>query len=187
MSDITDEIIMNAAKGDHDAFESIYRAHSKFVYNVAWRIVNTREMAEDVTQEVFITIYRKLANFQFRSSLKTWIYRTAINTAINYSKKMSRIKGKTTEYHEQIHSVSVLSAAHDASDKEHNEQLVSELLGALNEDQRACVVLRNIEDLSYQQIAEALNININTVRSRLSRAREAILNLRKEVIKNEVS
>lgn len=186
MSEISDEIIKSAAGGDQNAFESIYRMFSKFVYNVAWRIVSTHDAAEEVTQEVFITVYRKLENFRFRSSFKTWIYRIAINTAINYSKKMSKYKQQSIEYEEQKHSPAVSSGAEDASNKEHNENLISTLLNALNEDQRACVVLRNIEGLSYQEIADTLSININTVRSRLSRAREAILQLRKEVIKNEV-
>ena len=71
-------------------------------------------------------------------------------------------------------------------EKEQQEKVISTLLKALNPDQRACVVLRSIEGLSYQEIAESLNININTVRSRLKRARETLLALRKEMVQNEL-
>jgi len=186
MENISENIIEKAAVGDQEAFESIYRAFSKFVYNVAWRIVSKHEDAEEVTQEVFLIVYRKLNTFRFQSTLKTWIYRVTINTAVNYAKKSSRIKSKTTEYDEQIHCAGVLGETEVNVDKEHNEKLIVVLLNTLTLDQRTCMVLRNIEGLSYQEIADALNININTVRSRLSRGREALLQLRKEVIKDEV-
>jgi len=186
MENIFDDIIKKAAGGDQEAFESIYRSFSKFVYNVAWRIVSKHEDAEEVTQEVFLIIYRKLNTFQFKSLLKTWIYRVTINTAVNYAKKLTKVKSKTTEYNEQIHCAGVLGDIETQMDKEQNENLISALLNTLTLDQRTCMVLRNIEGLSYQEIADALSININTVRSRLSRGREALLQLRKEVIKNEV-
>jgi len=179
MVNISDEIIVNAAQGDQDAFESIYRAFSKFVYNIAWRIVSTHEDAEEVTQEVFITVYRKLNMFRFQSSLKTWVYRITINTAISYSKKMSSTKNRTMEYNDQIHSVGALGDAVQKIDKEQNEIFISQLLDALTPEQKTCMVLRNIEGLSYQEIADTLQININTVRSRLSRGREALLQFRK--------
>ena len=187
MDSISENIIEKAAGGDQEAFELIYRAFSKFVYNVAWRIVSKHEDAQEVTQEVFLTVYRKLNTFQFKSSLKTWIYRVTINTAMNYAKKLSKTKNKTTEYNEQIHCAGVLGETEVNVDKEHNEKLIKALLNTLTLDQRTCMVLRNIEGLSYQEIADALSININTVRSRLSRGRETLLQLRKEVIKNEVS
>ena len=186
MENISDDVIERAAGGDQDAFELIYRSFSKFVYNVAWRVVSRREDAEEVTQEVFLTVYRKLSSFKFQSTLKTWVYRVTINTALNYAKKLSKVKNKTTEYNEQIHCAGVLGEAEAIVDKEHNEKLVKVLLNTLTSDQKICIVLRNIEGLSYQEIAATLNININTVRSRLSRGREALLQLRKEVIQNEV-
>jgi len=184
---VSDDIIKRAAEGDQNAFESIYRASAKFVYNVAWRIVSRHEDAQEVTQEVFLTVYRKLNIFRFESSFKTWIYRVTINTAINYSKKQAKVRNKTTEFNEQMHCASVLGETNQNIDKEHNEKLVAVLLNTLTSDQKACMILRNIEGLSYQEIADVLNININTVRSRLSRGREALLRLRKEVVKNELS
>ena len=121
MEHISENIIEKAAGGDQEAFESIYRAFSKFVYNVAWRIVTRHEDAEEVTQEVFIIVYRKLNTFQFKSTLKTWVYRVTINTAMNYAKKLSKVKNKTTEYNEQIHCAGVLGDVETQMNKEQNE------------------------------------------------------------------
>jgi len=100
MQDITGNIIIRASEGDIDAFEMIYREYLDFVSNVAFRVVNTREDAEEVTQEVFLNIYRQLKYFRFESSLKTWIYRITVNTAINYSKKESKHQYEIAGYME---------------------------------------------------------------------------------------
>jgi len=168
------------------AFEDVYKASSSFVYNVALRVVNNREDALEVAQEVFMTIYHKLKDFRFESSFKTWVYRITVNNAINLAKKNSRVK--TVPYedsfgphagHSQLFGEgAVLNEAQTRMDQEHQSQLVENLLAELNPDQRACVVLRNIQGLSYEEIAQTLNININTVRSRLKRSREKLLSLR---------
>ena len=83
MQDIAKEIITSAAGGDIDAFERIYKVYSSYVNTIAFRIVGNREDAEEVTQDVFVRVYRSLARFEFKSSFKTWIYRIATNSAIN--------------------------------------------------------------------------------------------------------
>lgn len=179
MEEISKDILVRASQGDIQAFEEVYKASSSFVYNVALRVVNNREDASEVTQEVFMIIYDKLKNFRFESSFKTWVYRITANYAINFAKKNSR--RKTVSYEEAFGAGAVTSEAEAHMDQEHQNDIVANLLGEINPDQRACVVLRNIEGLSYQEIAKALNININTVRSRLKRAREKLLTLRKVV------
>lgn len=176
MEDISEDILVRASQGDLRAFEDVYKASSSFVYNVALRIVHNREDAREVAQEVFIIIYNKLKSFRFESSFKTWAYRITANCAINFAKKSSRTK--TVPYEEALGASAVGSEAKAHMDQEHQSYLVGNLLGAINPDQRACVVLRNIEGLSYQEIARVLNINVNTVRSRLKRAREKLLALR---------
>lgn len=179
MQDIADDIIRKAAAGDMQAFEAIYQATSAFVYNVALRVTGNREDAEDVTQEVFLTMHHKLGEFRFQSSLKTWAYRITVNAAINASKKRSR--GATVAIDDVPFEGAVESAVHAAADREANEGLVNALLDSLNEDQRACVTLRSIEGLSYEDIARVLGVNINTVRTRLKRAREKMMEMRKKV------
>ena len=177
MSDISNELILKAAGGDMAAFETIYKASSGFVYNIALRVTNNRDDADEVTQDVFVKIFNSLKDFGFRSSFKTWIYRIAANTAINRAKSASRRGRGTVEYDPAIHDVQAPDAAHVSPDSEEAKAKVARLLDALDPDQRAVLVLREIEELDYRAIADTLKININTVRSRLKRAREKLIAL----------
>ena len=179
MHDIAEDVLIQAAQGDLQAFETVYKTTSSFVYNVAYRVIGNKEDAQEVTQEVFLTIHHKLKDFRFESSFKTWVYRITVNQAINMSKKNANIRNKTVTFDENINPPSVDADVRVQMEKEHNDQLIEGLLNAINPDQRACVVLRNIEGLRYEEIAETLKININTVRTRLKRAREKMLSLKK--------
>ena len=179
MEEIDKDTLIRASQGDRQAIEDVYKASSSFVYNVALRVVNNREDALEVAQEVFMVIYHKLKDFRFESSFKTWVYRVTANYAINFAKKLSRVK--TVPFEEDFGEGAVVNEAPAQMDQDHHKQLVENLLGQLNPDQRACVVLRDIQGLSYEEIAQALNININTVRSRLKRSREKLLSLSKQV------
>lgn len=186
MQEISPEILTKASQGDLDSFEQIYKITAGFIYGVAFRVVHNKEEAEEVAQEVFLTIYHKLKTFRFEASFKTWVYRITMNCAINHSKKMSREKQGRMEYDENLFPGKESVQGEVENRQGYQEELVQSLLGKLNPEQKACVVLRNIEGLSYQEIADVLKININTVRSRLKRARESLMHLRKEVIRNEM-
>ena len=178
MDIIPEEIMQKASDGDREAFEALYRLTAGFVYNVALRIVNNREDAQEVVQEVFMIIHQKLNMFRRESSFKTWVYRITANYAVNFSKARSR--QKFVALNEELTTAPAESEVPEA-DQEVQDQNIEKLLSCVNPEQRACVVLRSIEGLSYQEIAEALDININTVRTRLKRAREKMLSLRKKV------
>lgn len=187
MQDIPEDIITKASKGNMRAFEEIYKVASGFVYSVVLRITNNPDDAQEVTQDVFITIYKNLKKFQLRSSFKTWVYRVAVNTAINTYKKISKEMHRRDNYDIAIEKQCYSQTTEVALERKDNERVLASLLNILNPDQRACIVLRAIEGLSYKEISEALKININTVRSRLKRAREALLAYRKSgVVKNEL-
>lgn len=179
MENIPREIIEQAQAGNIDAFESIYRAAASFVYNVAFKITNNRQESQEVAQDVFLKIYRKLKDFEFRSSLKTWIYRITANTALNAYKRVSREINSRGDFESVVNtqdaSVDTKQSLLEQEERKEEKKYLESLLNMLNPEQRMCIVLREIEGLSYQEIADALNININTVRSRLKRAREALL------------
>lgn len=187
MENISTDILVAAAEGNMNAFEQIYKAASGFVYNIALRITNNGNDAEEITQDVFLKIYKNLKRFRFRASFRTWVYRIAVNTAISsYRKKIGEVR-RRGDYDLALKTEAVASEVRSNADKEYNSSLVSRLLGILSPEQRACIVLREMEDLSYKEIARILKININTVRSRLKRARETIIaHGQKEVILNEL-
>ncbi len=162
--------------GDIESFEKLYRDTAGFVYNVAYRMVHSHQDAEEITQEVFLKVYRKLKYFRGRSAVKTWLYRITVNCAINRLNKASRERKKRDIYQADLNSRGAYSEPESASGD--GEKTIQPLLKALNPDQRACVVLRNIEGLSYLEIAKALNIGVNTVRTRLLRARRKLLELK---------
>jgi RNA polymerase sigma-70 factor (ECF subfamily) len=181
MITIPEETIKEAAGGDMAAFEEIYKASRGYVFSVAYRITGTRHDAEEVTQDVFLKVYKKLGSFAFKSAFSTWLYRIAANTAINLYKKSSKERKRTCIFDEEIdpgnYGEEKENDFQEAERKQENEKLVRSMLGQLPEGQRACVVLKDIEGLKYEEIASALGINLNTVRSRLSRAREKLISV----------
>jgi RNA polymerase sigma-70 factor (ECF subfamily) len=177
MQEIERELITKAGRGDRDSFREIYQRASGYVYTLAYRVTNTKHDAEEVTQDVFLKIHHSLNSFKFESSFKTWLYRIAVNTALNHAKKRSRVTTREVEeVFENPATVTQPDAAKglEAGETEHQLKI---LLDQLNPDQRACIVLREIEGVDYQGIANSLGININTVRSRLKRARETLMAL----------
>lgn len=182
MQDIEKELISRASEGDMEAFRTIYERASGFVYSLAYRVVRRKHDAEEVTQDVFLKIHQGLGSFKFEASFKTWLYRVAVNTALNHVKRMNRMASREVEQEEGVAAAVQESGARKGLEASETEEKLKLLLDRLNPDQRACIVLREIEGLDYQAIAESLGININTVRSRLKRAREALVALGKKEV-----
>ncbi len=177
MKDIPEEIISKAAEGDTEAFRSLYEETADMVYAVALRVSHSKEDAEEISQEVFLKVYSHLKQFKYKSSFKTWIYRITMNAAINFAKKNAKWK-KTFSFDESFFEEDKMMLSDDYHQQK--EQKIQELLSWLNPDQRACMLLRVVEGLSYKEIAEILQVNINTVRTRLIRARKALLLYKKK-------
>ena len=180
MAEITNETIRLASAGDRAAFALLYEAFAGMTLNVAFRIVGDMPLAEEVVQDVFLRVHRKLDQFSFRSSLKTWIYRIAVNTALNARSRTKREQEKQAGFLERAKQELMTTQPAPEPDS-HPLDRVQEMLDLLSPEQRACIVLRSIEQLSYQEIADVLEININTVRTRLKRAREILLARQTEV------
>ena len=175
MQDLSKDVISRAAKGDIDAFKEIYMSMNSFVYNVAFRVSGNTEDAKEITQDVFIKLYNKLNSFMFQSSFKTWVYRITANTAINTAKKAQKHRNNAISYDDDLRLKQQVEQKSSFQAEHAGPQLLERLLGPLDPDQRACISLRSIEGLSYKQISEALNVNINTVRTRIKRARELMI------------
>ena len=173
MNDIAVDILERASAGNIEAFEEIYKLTSSFVYNVALKVTRNQANAEEVTQDVFMKIYRSLKDFQFRSTFKTWVYRITVNTAINHYRKYSKEEKARVDYD------SVIESLPDNRPEEINQSdsrvRLNALLDRLSPEHKTCLILREIEGLSYEEMAGTLNIPLNTVRTRLKRARQALL------------
>lgn len=172
--DVSPELIAKAGNGNMAAFEEIYRKTSGFVFNVAVRITGKHADAEDVVQEVFVKMYSSLKQFAGRSSCRTWLYRITVNTAISRYRKNAQEAAKMKKYENHIETQPVPETP-DLAIQSEKADAVAALLAKLDPDQRSCVVLRDIEGRPYAEISEILHIPLNTVRSRLSRARETLL------------
>ncbi|MFH0918509.1 MAG: RNA polymerase sigma factor [Candidatus Omnitrophota bacterium] len=175
MHDIALDVLERASAGNIDAFEEIYKATSSFVYNVALRVTRNSANAEEVTQDVFMKIYRNLKGFGFRSTFKTWVYRITVNTAINHYRKSYKEEKDRVDYDNVIESLPDNRPAREGINQSDNQARLNALLDKLSPEHKSCLILREIEGLSYREISGALNIPMNTVRSRLKRARQALL------------
>ncbi|MBI4753333.1 sigma-70 family RNA polymerase sigma factor [Candidatus Desantisbacteria bacterium] len=176
MSKISSEILTQASIGDIKAFEQVYKEFSGFVYNISLKITGNSHDAEEVTQDIFMKIYHKLKTFRFCSSFKTWVYRIAVNTAINYQRSSIKKESQRVDFETIALTVSDDKAtAEDNIIKQEDSAQLDSLLQALKPEHRVCLILREIEGLNYREIANILEIPVNTVRSRLKRAREALM------------
>ena len=175
LHDIAPDVLERASNGDMVAFEEIYKAFSSFVYNISLRITHSSADAEEATQDVFMKIYRNLSKFEFRSAFRTWVYRIAVNTAINRYRRSRREETGRVDYESVSQTLASSHSAVEELMEKDNESRVNRLLEVLNPRQKACLVLRELQGLSYREIADTLRIPLNTVRTRLKRARQVLL------------
>ncbi len=180
-------IVAELKAGSEDAYSWLIAQYHQPIYSLVYRILDDPTDAADTTQEVFIKIYRGIKRFNSESSLKTWIYRIALHEASNHRRWFFRHKAKEAsieagpETEEHIHPVGLKDTLVDDSESPfdtvfHSEvsTKVEEELKTLQEPYRTTVILRDIEELSYEQIAEITETSLGTVKSRLVRGREAL-------------
>ncbi len=170
------DLAQRHAYGDATAFEEVYQRYLGMVYNLALRMSGSPEQAEDLTQEIFIRVYRHLARFNGRSSLKTWTYRVAVN---HCRSKLGRKVWPTQPLAEenQGQGAHLVDGRRGPEDKVLAIDAASRVglaLKQLKPKFREAVVLRDLEGLTYEEIADILKIRIGTVRSRIARGRDRL-------------
>lgn len=180
MQPLPKELLIAASEGRAGAFERIYRATADYVYSIALRITGDRADAEEVAQDVFLKVHRCLGGFRFEAAFTTWLYRITVNRAVSASRKRSRRRARLVPFDDAIGVEDPRDQTREVIEREGDRARVRTMLEALNPDQRACIVLREMEGMRYDEIAAALRLKINTVRSRIRRAREALVALAKE-------
>lgn len=157
------------------AFGELYSSYSDRVFNTSFRVVGNAADAADVTQDVFLTVFRKIGEFQFSSRFFTWIYRITVNLSIDRRRRGQSAPGLVLEGGGEANVLNSLpdeeAASPDAwADREFLEGKVQKSIERLSPKLRAIVVLRYIEGLAYGEIAEVMGCSIGTVKSRLNRA-----------------
>jgi RNA polymerase sigma-70 factor (ECF subfamily) len=173
------DLIKQIKKGDPSAFEAIVRKYEDKIYNLCRYMLRDPEDAQDAAQDVFLKAYRALKDFRPDSSLYPWIYRIAVTTCIDYRRKSRRERSRSEPLNEVLPSAEPFPESLYAS-KEITEAL-DLALQKLPEKLRGAIVLREIEELSYEEIAQVLHTSPGTVKSRISRAREQLRHLLKKI------
>jgi RNA polymerase sigma-70 factor (ECF subfamily) len=177
---IDQKLVVRVQKGDKTAFDLLVRKYQHKVAKLVSRYVRDRREVEDVTQEAFIKAYRAIGGFRGESAFYTWLYRIAVNTAKNYLESQSR---RPPGSDMEIEGAELIESGEGLRDQATPERqmltneiasTVHRVLEHLPPDLRTAITLREIEGMSYEEIAEVMDCPIGTVRSRIFRAREAI-------------
>lgn len=170
------KLIERASGGDPSAFNRLMEAHERRMYAVALRMCFNREDAQDCLQEAMLRIYRSISGFKGQSSFATWVYRITMNTCLD---ELRRKKNKQNTSLDSLLDTGWSPTDEGASPEKQaiqseTQRYLHEAIRSLPEDMRSAIVLRDIQGLSYEEIAQALDINVGTIKSRISRGREKL-------------
>jgi RNA polymerase sigma-70 factor (ECF subfamily) len=175
-----DELICRLRTCEEAAYEELIARFHQPVYNLAFRLLNDSSDAADAVQEVFLKVFRNVGHFRNQSSLKTWVYRITVNEAHNQRRWFFRHRSREVGLDDEAENGRGRAVADSAQspfdyafDRE-KQVLIENALARINPLFREVVVLRDIEDLSYEEIADVLQISLGTVKSRILRGRDAL-------------
>jgi RNA polymerase sigma-70 factor (ECF subfamily) len=184
---VEDEVLIQRWRlGDTGAFDRLVGKYEGRIYNLILKMCSNPDTAAELTQDTFVKIIENIEDFESRSSFYTWAFRIAVNLTLNYRKRKATVgftsmDAPAAAFDEQAKGA--LSAVllddktptpADVAENRELCELVQQAIGKLDDDQRAIVVLRDIEGMDYAQIADVLAIELGTVKSRLARARSAL-------------
>ena len=164
-----DEFMKKLVKGDEKAFERLVRENQNRVYAVCLNMLKNPHDAQDAAQDAFIKAFRSIRSFKAESKIETWLTKIAVNTCLD----MLRSRKETVDIDDQ-YDLAGGETPESEFERSSRREAVRAALSRLPAEFRAVVILKYVEDRSYEEIAEVLNINVNTVRTRLFRAREKI-------------
>ena len=174
-------LVERVQRGDKHAFELLVLKYQRKIMRLLSRLIHDPAEAEDVAQDAFIKAYRAIPQFRGESAFYTWLYRIAVNTAKNHLVARRRRPSGSAQYEnddgetfDETDNLSDINTPEAAFASREIADTVNRAIEALPEELRTAIVLREIEGLSYEEIAQSMNCPIGTVRSRIFRAREAI-------------
>ena len=168
------ECVRKLQRGETDAFETLIRRHQKTIFNLVYRMLGDYDEAAEISQEVFLSAYRAIGNFRGDANFSTWLYRIALNHATTRRKSLNTRQQRSVP----IENTEPASDPHpgpaESMEKKEIRQRVQQALNRLDPDDAAVILLRDLQDVPYEEVARVLEIPIGTVKSRLHRARLAL-------------
>lgn len=172
-----------AAAGDKDAYRALVEKYQSRAFSIAYEIVKSKHDAEDIIQESFVKAYLSIADFRGQSSFYTWFYRIVYNMAIDFKRRTNRRGGEHAEYEDHMSSDSSVFAGattgktegpSDAIFRKEKARKIQEALNEISEEHRMVITLREVDGLSYDEIADVVGVSKGTVMSRLHYARKKL-------------
>lgn len=185
-------LIERAQQGDHDAFAGLLQLHQRRVFSVIANLLRRPGEVEDLAQQVFLKVYQALPRFDFRAAFSTWLYRITVNECLDHLRRQRALKApgrSEVQFEDAADLEQVLAAATESSaNPEHRarlKDLVEKLFARLPAEDRALLTLREVEGFSVEEIATTLKVNENTIKVRLFRARQRLLEAYRRVTVSE--
>lgn len=168
------ECVQRLQNGDTDAFEILVRRHQKTIFNLVYRMLGDYDDAAEIAQEVFLSAYRSIAQFRGDANFSTWLYRIAINHASTRRKSLA----KANQRRAPLDNTDPVDHRHpdpaDAVAQREIQFRVQSALNTLDPDEATIILLRDMQDVPYEEVARMLDVPVGTVKSRLHRARQTL-------------
>lgn len=175
------DLVKELQAGNQAAFKEMFDRYSPLVYNVAHRMLQSKQDAEDVTQEVFFQAYKSLQSFRAESQISTWLYRIAVNRSLNHRRNRKPGRWLSLDSSSDEESAGLVNALESTEEnalhgleKREKERLVQDAINALPDQQRIATLLYRYEGLSYEEIARIMDVSVASVESRLHRAKRTL-------------
>lgn len=170
------KLIEEAKGGEFDAFSNLVSMYEKKIYNYCLRMTNSREDAEDLTQEIFVRVYKSLKGFKGNSQFSTWVFRIAHNICIDHYRKaklttVSLNRPKNEEDKREMDLPSEDPTPEEEALRKEQQEFLLKCIEELRPEYKAVIILRDVQHHSYEEIAKILNVPLGTVKSHISRAR----------------
>ena len=169
------DLVLRCQDGDKSAMDTIMRRYQHWVYNIAYGMLGNPEDASDVAQDVFLWLWENIGQFRFRSAFATWLYRIVTNRCLNVKNKKRRRKTEPMEIDDSQPWVLIDTASPEkAVLLAEQREILQTALAKLGDDYRKVIILREIRNLSYDELSEVLGCSVGRVKSRLHEARKAL-------------
>ncbi len=168
------ECVKRVQRGDTESFEILVRRHQNTTFNLIYRFLGDYDEATETAQEVFLSAYKSIQQFRGDANFSTWLYRIAFNHASTRRKRLNSKRQREVTLEDDAVLVDCGATPEGSAERKEVQQHVQQALNRLNTDDAQIILLRDLQDVSYEDIAETLDVPVGTVKSRLHRARQAL-------------